>query len=39
MVEIQIEDMSFEVAMAELEQVVTQLERGDVALDASIALY
>ena len=39
MVETQIEDMSFEVAMAELEQVVTQLERGDVALDASIALY
>jgi exodeoxyribonuclease VII small subunit len=25
--------------MAELEQVVTQLERGDVALDASITLY
>jgi exodeoxyribonuclease VII small subunit len=25
--------------MAELEQVVTQLERGDVALDASISLY
>jgi exodeoxyribonuclease VII small subunit len=25
--------------MTELEQVVTQLERGDVALDASIALY
>ena len=39
MVETEIEDMSFEVAMAELEQVVTQLERGDVALDASIALY
>jgi exodeoxyribonuclease VII small subunit len=39
MVETQIEDMTFEVAMAELEQVVTQLERGDVALDASIALY
>jgi exodeoxyribonuclease VII small subunit len=31
--------MSFETAMAELEQVVTQLERGDVALDASITLY
>ena len=34
-----IEEMSFETAMAELEQVVTQLERGDVALDASILLY
>jgi len=33
------EDLSFEAAMAELEQVVTQLERGDVALDDSIALY
>ncbi|MGB0798371.1 MAG: exodeoxyribonuclease VII small subunit [Planktomarina sp.] len=32
-------DMTFEVAMAELEQVVTQLERGDVALDDSISLY
>ena len=31
--------MSFEEAMAALEQVVGQLERGDVALDASIALY
>ena len=34
-----IKEMSFEIAMAELEQVVTQLERGDVALDASISLY
>ena len=34
-----IEKMSFESAMAELEQVVSQLERGDVALDASITLY
>ncbi len=33
------EDMSFEVAMAELETVLGQLERGDVALDESIALY
>ena len=33
-----IEEMSFESAMAELEQVVSQLERGDVALDASITL-
>ena len=39
MAEATIEEMSFETAMAELEQVVTQLERGDVALDASIALY
>jgi exodeoxyribonuclease VII small subunit len=34
-----VNDMTFEQAMAELEQVVTQLERGDVALDASISLY
>jgi exodeoxyribonuclease VII small subunit len=34
-----VEDMSFEQAMAELEQVVTKLERGDVALQDSIALY
>ena len=39
MAEASIEEMSFETAMAELEQLVTQLERGDVALDASIALY
>ncbi|MFW2543435.1 exodeoxyribonuclease VII small subunit [Primorskyibacter sp. 2E107] len=32
-------EMTFEEAMAELEQVVGQLERGDVALDQSIALY
>ena len=32
-------EMTFEQAMAELEQVVGQLERGDVALDASIKLY
>ena len=31
--------MSFEQAMAELEKVLGQLERGDVALDESIALY
>jgi exodeoxyribonuclease VII small subunit len=31
--------MSFEEAMAELEQVLGQLERGDVALDNSIKLY
>ena len=39
MADVQIVQMSFETAMAELEQVVTQLERGDVALDASITLY
>ncbi|MCQ0093010.1 exodeoxyribonuclease VII small subunit [Roseovarius sp. M141] len=32
-------DMTFEQAMAELEQVVGRLERGDVALDESITLY
>jgi len=31
--------LSFEQAMKELETVVDQLERGDVALDASISLY
>lgn len=31
--------MSFEQAMAALEQVVSQLERGEVPLDASIRLY
>ncbi|AVO38822.1 exodeoxyribonuclease VII small subunit [Pukyongiella litopenaei] len=34
-----VEEMSFEEAMKDLEAVVDQLERGDVALDASIALY
>ncbi|MDZ7709770.1 MAG: exodeoxyribonuclease VII small subunit [Roseovarius sp.] len=32
-------ELSFEQAMAELEQVVGRLERGDVALDESITLY
>jgi exodeoxyribonuclease VII small subunit len=32
-------ELSFEAAMAELEKVVEQLERGDVPLDQSIALY
>lgn len=32
-------EMSFEEAMAALESVVTQLERGEVALEQSIALY
>jgi exodeoxyribonuclease VII small subunit len=32
-------EMSFEDAMRELEQVVNDLERGDVALEDSIKLY
>jgi len=34
-----IEDMSFEEAMSELEQVVRDLETGNVPLEASIRLY
>lgn len=34
-----VDQMTFEQAMKELEAVVSQLERGDVALDASISLY
>ena len=34
-----VDQMSFEQAMAELEQVLNQLERGDVALEESIRLY
>lgn len=34
-----VEEMSFEDAMRELEKVVTDLERGDVPLEQSIALY
>lgn len=34
-----VSDLSFEDAMKELEAVVGQLERGDVALDQSIKLY
>ncbi|MDQ7071693.1 MAG: exodeoxyribonuclease VII small subunit [Rhodobacterales bacterium] len=34
-----VSEMSFETAMAELETVVGQLERGDVALEDSIKLY
>ncbi|SDE67742.1 exodeoxyribonuclease VII small subunit [Limimaricola pyoseonensis] len=34
-----VEEMSFEEAIRELETVVGKLERGDVALDDSIALY
>jgi exodeoxyribonuclease VII small subunit len=39
MTETPIAALSFEEAMAELERVVGALERGDVALEASIALY
>lgn len=35
----EIETMSFEAAMAELEKVVSQLERGDVGLEESIRFY
>ena len=39
MTEKPVTEMSFEEAMAALEAVVTQLERGEVALEQSIALY
>ncbi len=39
MTERTVSELSFEEAMAELEKVVTQLERGDVALEQSIKLY
>ncbi|MEM8775031.1 MAG: exodeoxyribonuclease VII small subunit [Pseudomonadota bacterium] len=35
----EISSMSFEEAMKALEEVVTKLEKGDVALEESIALY
>lgn len=35
----QVSEMSFEEAMAELERVVNQLERGDVPLNEAISLY
>jgi exodeoxyribonuclease VII small subunit len=35
----EISAMSFEAAVAELEGIVEQLERGDVALDKSIEIY
>ena len=35
----QVSEMSFEQAMAELEQVVGKLERGDVTLEDGIKLY
>jgi exodeoxyribonuclease VII small subunit len=34
-----VEEMSFEDALRALEQVVSQLEQGDVALEKSITLY
>lgn len=34
-----IDKMSFESALKELEQIVTQLERGDVELEESIRIY
>jgi exodeoxyribonuclease VII small subunit len=39
MSETPVAEMSFEQAMAELERVVGQLERGDVPLEDSIRLY
>jgi exodeoxyribonuclease VII small subunit len=35
----EISEMPFEAALAELEQIVDQLEKGAVALDESIRLY
>ncbi len=34
-----VDSLTFETAMAELERIVDRLERGDVALDDSIAIY
>ncbi|MDZ4134647.1 MAG: exodeoxyribonuclease VII small subunit [Paracoccaceae bacterium] len=39
MTEKPVAELTFEEAMNALEQVVSQLERGDVPLEASIALY
>lgn len=39
MTEKNVSEMSFEEAMAALEGVVSQLERGEVALEQSISLY
>ena len=39
MTQVPVDEMTFEDAIKELEGVVARLERGDVALDASIALY
>lgn len=35
----EVSSLSFEQAVAELETIVARLERGDVALDQSIAIY
>jgi len=37
--DVAVTEMSFEQALAELEQVVSKLERGDVPLEDSIKLY
>ena len=34
-----VKKLSFEKALAELEQIVQKLERGDVALEESVAIY
>lgn len=34
-----VDSLTFEAAMAELEKIVDQLERGEVALEDSIAIY
>lgn len=39
MTDTSLDEMSFETAMAELEKVLGQLERGDVPLEESIGLY
>jgi exodeoxyribonuclease VII small subunit len=39
MTETTVSELSFEAAMAELDQVVAKLERGEVALEDSIKLY
>ena len=35
----EIDALSFEVALKQLEEIVTRLERGDVPLEESIAIY
>ena len=37
--DVQIAEMTFEAAMAELERIVGQLEKGEVKLEDSITLY
>lgn len=37
--QVDIEDLSFEKALSELEMIVGKLERGDVELEQSIAMY